>query len=111
MAENYKSLALAEARSQALTPQAVRSLDYSGVAALAGVTIGPGGESAPGFRWKAVRRYVGLNRRFDQRDAMLAAITGHLQTHIRSRPGYADATVTVDEEHRLMISRSGFDPG
>ena len=57
-ANEYETAALAKARKDGLTASAVAGKKYADIATLAGVTLGPKGESPAKFFYVHVRRYV-----------------------------------------------------
>ena len=58
LASDYETVALAKATEQGLTAADVRALGYAAIAALAGVELGPNGESPADFFYIQVRNYV-----------------------------------------------------
>ena len=58
MANQYEEAALATAIKRALTADAVRHMTYAQIAELAGVELGPNGESPEDFFYVHVRNYV-----------------------------------------------------
>lgn len=101
----YVMTALANARSQELDYEDVLRLDYPGLAALAGVVLGPGGTSPADYFWRQIRKRVANVLMAEQFEARRAAAREELQAAARRL--YPRATVVRDTHNKYVVNLRG----
>lgn len=103
---DYYAKALASAKKQSLTVEAVGALSYHAVASLAGVKIEANGNSPRDFFFELVRNAVRA-RLSEEREAFRReAIRAALETAAKNVPGESGSTVTRDGD-RFVVSSVG----
>jgi len=103
----YVTAARSAAEAQELTGDDVRALDYVGIAALAGVEVGPSGGTPPTFHFKQVRRVVAVRLDRDARAQRIAENRTRLQAAAREVARFANATVKHVGGSVYEVDRTG----
>ncbi len=96
MGDPHFAPALAAAKKQGLKAAAVEALDYAGTAALAGVKLGPKGESPATFFYAHVRRDVARALAAEEKAAAEAATKTTLEAKLKQTFPTAEVSVTAD---------------
>ena len=103
MANEYETAALAKARKDGLAATEVRALGYAAIAALAGVKLGPNGESPEDFFYRAVRAYVAGELEGEEAEAAIAAKEADLKAFMVLNPKFDGLDVYRDDEGNLVV--------
>jgi len=102
----YMTKAFEAAKAQHLTAADVAALDYDKIARLAGLTLGPKGESPADFEYRPIRRKMCAMLVTKDRNDTLSIIKSAAENAVKLLPGLSDAKITVDEDGRLCITSS-----
>ncbi len=82
----YVAVALANAHADALTSKQVKLLGYTEIAHLAGVILGPNGESPADFYYEQVRTAVVAALEVEEAEALVASQESDLKAATRIFP-------------------------
>lgn len=100
-ANQYETAALAKARQLGLTARQVAALSYPQVAQLAGVTLGPKGESPPKFFYLHVRRHVARTLAGESKEARIEQ--RRLAVRAKLRELFPLADIEIDREKNQIV--------
>lgn len=103
----YKDTALAAAKAQSLTPKQVMEMDYPGTAALAGAKIEANGDSPASFVPSVIRNYVAGQLSAILRAAFWEKSRAYIETEVRAKAGYEEATVEMMGEGNFQVLIDG----
>ncbi len=103
VADPYHDAALAAARKQGIKAAAVEKLTYAQTAALAGVKLGPKGESPASFHYEHVRRDVSRALAADEKAT--AETTRKAELEAKLRESFPTAEVAVRDDGTWEIKK------
>jgi len=86
--------ALTAAHDQSLTAADVLAMDYPAIAGLAGVRLGPNGQSPRGFFWRAVRSHVANVLALEEQAAAYRRRVARVRNLLATDADFARCTVT-----------------